>query len=286
MALLNRELEQTDFGIVVLTPESLLAPWIHYEAGALAKKVETGAVSPYLVDIPEKTTVTGPLAQFQSKLANEKETLDLLKEINKRVQGTGKLNDTRLNETFKLFWPSLEKVLSSIPTERMQQAKRPQEDVLTEILERVRSLERQGEQVNSVAELEAEVARRATAQAALETEVVRRATAQAALETEVVRLRELVHGAPRSLGKRTVETVQAVQMVHEAHRGMELLAESLHGIQQITQSVRDIERLSEALHCAQQVADAFRSIEQTTQALHGMRQFTEAQLAIERASQK
>ena len=48
---LNQQLEQTDFGIAVLTPETLEAPWIHYETGALAKKVNTSAVCPYLVDI-------------------------------------------------------------------------------------------------------------------------------------------------------------------------------------------------------------------------------------------
>jgi hypothetical protein len=52
---LNQQLEHTDFGIVVLTPESLSAPWIHYEAGALAKKVDIGAVCPYLVDILEES---------------------------------------------------------------------------------------------------------------------------------------------------------------------------------------------------------------------------------------
>lgn len=79
LTLLNEQLEQTDFGIVVLTPENLLAPWIHYEVGALAKKVDIGGVCPYLVGI-EKSTVTGPLAQFQAKLANETETFDLVKE--------------------------------------------------------------------------------------------------------------------------------------------------------------------------------------------------------------
>jgi hypothetical protein len=141
---LNGQLEQTDYGIVVLTPESLSAPWIHYEAGALAKKVDTGAVCPYLVDISERTTVVGPLAQFHSKLANEKETFDLIKAINQRVER--KLDDALLKDTFtKLFWPRLEKAindsLSAAPTE--QRASRSPNDLLEEILEKVRSLDRQ-----------------------------------------------------------------------------------------------------------------------------------------------
>jgi hypothetical protein len=134
------ELEQTDFGIVVLTPESLFAPWINYEAGSLAKKVDIGAVCPYLVDIREKTEVTGPLAQFQSKLANETETFDLIKAINKRVEEKRKLDDPRLNDTFKLFWPRLEEAISNLPAAQARSDERPSGELLKEILERVRTI--------------------------------------------------------------------------------------------------------------------------------------------------
>jgi len=140
---LNQQLDQTDFGIVVLTPESLSVPWIHYEAGALAKKVDIGAVCPYLVDISEKVMVTGPLAQFQSKLAIESETFDLIKAINQHMEGREKLDDTRLTNAFtKLFWPPLNEVISSLPTAKPAPVKRSSDDLLKEILERVRSIER------------------------------------------------------------------------------------------------------------------------------------------------
>jgi TIR domain len=68
---LLKELEQTSFGIIALTPENARSAWILFEAGALAKQIDESAVCPYLVDIAETTDVIGPLAQFQSKKATK-----------------------------------------------------------------------------------------------------------------------------------------------------------------------------------------------------------------------
>jgi len=35
-----KALSETHFGILCLTPDNLLSPWIHFEAGALAKSIE------------------------------------------------------------------------------------------------------------------------------------------------------------------------------------------------------------------------------------------------------
>src|SRR5205809_828915 len=45
------ELEQTNFGIICLTPENLEAPWIMFESGALSKFVIESNVSPFLVRV-------------------------------------------------------------------------------------------------------------------------------------------------------------------------------------------------------------------------------------------
>jgi hypothetical protein len=40
------ELDKTDFGILCLTPENLGSSWIHFETGALSKRVEVSGVCP------------------------------------------------------------------------------------------------------------------------------------------------------------------------------------------------------------------------------------------------
>lgn len=36
----TKELENSCFGIICLTPENLIAPWLHFEAGALSKIID------------------------------------------------------------------------------------------------------------------------------------------------------------------------------------------------------------------------------------------------------
>ena len=61
-----KELEASNFGIICVTPENVGAPWVLFEAGALAKSMQGGRVIPLLFNL-EHSDITGPLAQFQAK---------------------------------------------------------------------------------------------------------------------------------------------------------------------------------------------------------------------------
>jgi TIR domain len=61
-----KELEACNFGIICITRENRDAPWILFEAGALAKSMQDGKVIPLLLDL-DKKEISGPLAQFQAK---------------------------------------------------------------------------------------------------------------------------------------------------------------------------------------------------------------------------
>jgi hypothetical protein len=138
---LYRQLEEITFGIIVLTAENMHAPWINFEAGALSKKVGESSVCPYLVGIPEPADVTGPLEDFQMLQAGQDGTLTLLREINGHLSN-GKLEDGQLVKTFGFFWPELDKALKSLPFMAPQREKRDSRELLEEILERVRTIER------------------------------------------------------------------------------------------------------------------------------------------------
>jgi hypothetical protein len=57
---LRRELNEGSFGIVCLTREGALAPWMMFEVGALAKSVESARVCPYLIDMAQTDVPAGP----------------------------------------------------------------------------------------------------------------------------------------------------------------------------------------------------------------------------------
>src|SRR5713226_3736020 len=57
-------LDESRAGIVCITRDNLTAPWLLFEAGALAK-TSNAVLCPYLFRL-QPTDVTGPLSQFQA----------------------------------------------------------------------------------------------------------------------------------------------------------------------------------------------------------------------------
>ena len=138
---IGKSLEQTDFGIICLTPSNLLAPWILFEAGALSKRFESARVLPYLFQLPQ-SRITGPLAQFQNVDANKEGTRRLVGAIYASLPETA-LSPERLDRAFERWWPNLEEALGNIPDDDAEAPPpRPEEVVLEEILGTVRSLQR------------------------------------------------------------------------------------------------------------------------------------------------
>ena len=65
--ILSGELEESDVGVFVLTPENLLSPWLHFEAGAIAKRSGKSAVMTYLISLSvlsENSAAHNPLWEF------------------------------------------------------------------------------------------------------------------------------------------------------------------------------------------------------------------------------
>jgi len=138
-----KQLDDSQFGILVLTPENSESSWLNFEAGAIAKslKEKQGFVCPYLYDMEPADVPNGPLKQFQAKKANEDETLELVMSINACLEGKA-LNDQQLEELFNMLWPQLKRSLDETPAStEPAMAKRSQGDILEEILETTRRLD-------------------------------------------------------------------------------------------------------------------------------------------------
>jgi hypothetical protein len=137
------KLEESRAGIVCLTPNSLHADWILFEAGALAKTVANTYVCPFLIGM-EPSDVAGPLAQFQATKAVKSDVLRLLKTLNGALNQDA-LSENHIETAFEKWWPDLEKQISNLPAETgVHQSARTERDLLDEILETLRSLSRSG----------------------------------------------------------------------------------------------------------------------------------------------
>jgi hypothetical protein len=136
---LTKQLEKTQIGIVCITADNLESPWIYFESGSVAKKLDDNTrLCPYLLDL-EIADLTGPLAHFQAGKADKEGTKQIVQTINRNL-GQDALPDDRLERAFDIQWPRLEDRLKKI-RESAQPATKPmrsQKDMVEEILITVR----------------------------------------------------------------------------------------------------------------------------------------------------
>lgn len=134
-----KELEACNYGIIALTRENLNSAWVLFEAGALAKSMQTSRVTPLLLDL-EFRDLTGPLTQFQAKKVDQGGLNDIIESINKNSSQA--VPEVRAKQLFEALWPEFEKKVSAIPKPAAPaKHARPQPEVLEELVSSVRSLE-------------------------------------------------------------------------------------------------------------------------------------------------
>jgi TIR domain-containing protein len=130
-------------GVLCLTRENLREPWLNFEGGALAKSLDDARVRPILLDL-KPAEVTGPLAQFQSTVAlNREDMFKFVSSLNDACKV--KLDDSRLARAFQRNWDDFSEKVSAIiaSADRVDSTpKRSADDMLNELLERVRELQR------------------------------------------------------------------------------------------------------------------------------------------------
>jgi hypothetical protein len=137
-------LDDTNQGIVCLTRENMEEPWLNFEAGALAKSVQGSIVRPILLGV-NPLDITSPLGHFQAAVAtNEQDMLKLVKSLNDDCEVP--LDDTRLKRAFTRTWndylAEVQSVVNSNATPPEVKPQREIGDLLGEVLERVRDMQR------------------------------------------------------------------------------------------------------------------------------------------------
>ncbi|MCD4512195.1 toll/interleukin-1 receptor domain-containing protein [Brucella pseudogrignonensis] len=132
-------LESCNFGIICVTRENLVSPWILFESGALAKSMEDGRVIPLLLDLDFKE-ISGPLSQFQAKKADPVGIKELASSLNK--VSANPVPEAQFEKLFAALWGDLEKNIAAIPKSASAgKHTRPQGEILEELVASVRTVE-------------------------------------------------------------------------------------------------------------------------------------------------
>lgn len=114
---LTKGLEQTQFGILCITPDNLDSAWMLFEAGAIsmAQRLNNKPyVCPYLFNV-RSSDLPQPLSQFQTARTDEEGTYGLVQTINALLERP--LSEIMLREVFDVHWPSLDEILKKIPVQ-------------------------------------------------------------------------------------------------------------------------------------------------------------------------
>jgi TIR domain len=135
-------LEATNFGIVCVTHENQVAPWLNFEAGALAKAVAASRVIPLAIDL-KPSDIEIPLGQFQAQPASKAGLREIIGAVNSGSEYP--LADSLLEKSYEKWWPDLEaKLLEIEETAAPPDAApvRSERELLEEVLNTVRGLAR------------------------------------------------------------------------------------------------------------------------------------------------
>jgi len=139
---LATRLDSTSNGIICLTRDNVVAPWLMFEAGALSKQFDS-RVCPLLFGFTV-ADLQGPLVQFQAKEFGRDSMFAILESLNDRLQAN-QLPGDELSETFRSSWEELnvkvEEILLDYDNGDNAPPLRSDRDLLEEIMIRLRAHE-------------------------------------------------------------------------------------------------------------------------------------------------
>lgn len=132
---ISRELEEARLGLLVVTKESVEAPWLVFEAGALSKSLSRAKVVPLLFGL-EPTELRGPLVQFQAARFDKLDMKKVVRMINGEL-GDLALQSDVLDASFDVWWPLLSQEVAA-KLQRLDKnvasTRRSDRDLLEELL--------------------------------------------------------------------------------------------------------------------------------------------------------
>jgi|GEM_PF-970440 len=141
---ISNELGASTQGVICLTHKNKDMPWILFEAGALAKGLTSSKVYTFLIDLKPED-IKDPLAQFNHTLPTKDDLYKLVLSINRELDSKP-VADGILRQVFDANWSSFEdkfkNILSETENDNPPIVQRAPDDMLSEILNAVRGIDR------------------------------------------------------------------------------------------------------------------------------------------------
>jgi hypothetical protein len=128
---IRANLKNARFAIVCCTPENVTAPWLNYEAGALAERLE-GRTAPLLLGAKPAALGVSPVSRLHAQEADRVGVLHVIRSLNANLLQP--LEEGLLADEFADKWPRLEEKLRGIPAPTVKVDERSERDMLEEVV--------------------------------------------------------------------------------------------------------------------------------------------------------
>lgn len=138
------QLAECNQGVIFVTKENQVKPWLLFETGALSKGISENRVCTFLVDLNVRDIESSsPLSHLNHTNTTKDQVLELIKTINKRLQEQA-VSEAVLQKTFEAMWEEFSEKLEEIKSapEEINTPDRTDNDVLNDILENVLNIHR------------------------------------------------------------------------------------------------------------------------------------------------
>jgi hypothetical protein len=128
------------FAIVCCTPENVTAPWLNYEAGAIAERLE-GCTAPLILGSKPEALDRSPIFRLQAREADRAGTLFVVQSLNAKLPQP--LADDILAEAFDTHWTKLDETWKAIPAAVTKTPARTDREMLEEVVGLCREIARE-----------------------------------------------------------------------------------------------------------------------------------------------
>lgn len=107
---ISKELSECKYGIICLTQENVTAPWINFEAGAIAKTLDS-RVAGLMINL-NPSEIKGPLSRYQATKLEKEDCYRLIQGINQQCETP--IKDEVLKTSFDGLWDNMESEMKGI----------------------------------------------------------------------------------------------------------------------------------------------------------------------------
>ncbi|MCF6388078.1 toll/interleukin-1 receptor domain-containing protein [Mycobacterium sp. MBM] len=141
---IQERLNQSSFGIIVVTTENMAKPWLNFEAGALSRRLDADLtrVVPLLVNFEDVYQLQGPISQFQATRLNKEGMSNLCRSLASAIG----LDPLTITSRFEWAWSDLEDGIAHAKALVGHQPPAPEldeKDLLKTLVQSVKTMQRQ-----------------------------------------------------------------------------------------------------------------------------------------------